>query len=130
VVEISMPALAFFGYGLQYYLWAFKDRELSGNTELFAAPLPNVDSNGAICFGKNPVPKASAQTIGEAWRLFLASPFTGHSVNGKSRKYPDDIREQLTRLAKHPHRRYPLADLVSCHRTVGAALDWILRASG
>ncbi|MEW5721223.1 MAG: hypothetical protein AB1817_21535, partial [Chloroflexota bacterium] len=125
--EIPMPALAFFGYGQRYYLWAFKDSELRGETMLFAAPLPNLDANGAICFGSNVVPKASAKTIGEVWRLFLASPFTNHSVNGKSREYPNDVRTQLMCLAEKRRRRYPLDDLVSLNRTAEQVISELAR---
>jgi PRTRC genetic system protein B len=130
VSEVPMPALAFFGYGHQYFLWAFKDAELKGDTALFAAPLPNIDANGGICFGSNAVPKASARTIMEAWRLFLASPFSNHSVNGKSRKHPDDVRKELTELAEKHRRRYPIADLVSCNRTANTAIEWTLNMRG
>ena len=126
-LEVPMPALAFFGYDQRYSVWAFKDAELKGDTNLFAAPLPNVDSNGTICFGSNLVPKASAKSIEDAWRIFLASPFTNHSVNGKSRKYPDDVRKQLTQLAEHRRRRYPIDDLVSLNRTANMVIDWTLR---
>jgi len=125
--EIAMPALAFFGYGQRYYLWAFKDNELGSETMLFAAPLPNLDANGAICFGSNVVPKASVKTIAEAWRLFLASPFTNHSVNGKSREYPNDVRTQLMRLAEKRRRHYPLDDLVSLNRTVERVISEAVR---
>jgi len=126
-LDLPMPALAFFGYGQRYYLWAFKDAELKGDTALFAAPLPNVDSNGAICFGSNPMPKASAKTIEEAWRIFLASPFTNHATNGKSRKFPDDVRQQLMQLAEGRRRRYSIADLVSLNRNANTVIDWTLR---
>lgn len=137
-LEIPMPALAFFGYGQRYYLWAFKDAELKGDSNLFAAPLPNIDANGAICFGSNIVPKASAKTIIEAWRIFLTSPFTNHSVNGKSHKRPDDVRKQLMTLSegtalslpKGRRRSYPIADLVSLNRTANMVIDWTLRVRG
>jgi len=129
-LDVPMSPLAFFGYAQRYYLWAFKDAELKGDTNLCAAPLPNIDANGAICFGSNVVPKASAQTIEEAWRIFLASPFTNHSVNGKSRKYPNDVREQLMRLVNGHRRRYPIEDLVSLNRTANTVIDWILSVRG
>jgi hypothetical protein len=105
---------------------------------LFAAPLPNIDENGAICFGSNVVPKATTETIEEAWHIFLASPFTNHSVNGKSHKYPDDVREQLMRLVGEPalspskgrHRRYPIEDLVSLNRSANTVIDWTLSERG
>ena len=126
-LQIPLPALAFFGYAQRYHVWAFQEPELRGETPLFAAPLPNVDVNGAICFGNNPMPKASTQTIAEAWRIFLTSPFTSHSVNGKSVKCPDDVREQLLKLAERKRRRYPLADLVAYRATANQAIEWVLR---
>jgi PRTRC genetic system protein B len=129
-LEIPMPALAFLGYEQRYYLWAFKEDVLSGNTNLCTAPLPNVDSNGAICFGSNLVPKASARNIEEAWRLFLASPFTNHSTNGKSLKYPNDVRRQLLQLANARRRSYPLNDLVSLNRSANAVIEWTLGSRG
>ena len=128
--DVPMPGLAFFGYGQRYYVWAFKDAELNGDTNLHAAPLPNVDVSGAICFGANVIPKASAQTIGEAWRVFLTSPFTNHSVNGKSRKFPDDVRKQLIRLVEHRRRQYPLDDLVSLNRTANMVIEWTVKGAG
>jgi PRTRC genetic system protein B len=129
-LEIPMPALAFLGYEQRYYLWAFKEDVLSGNTNLYTVPLPNVDANGVICFGSNLVPKASARTIEEACRLFLASPFTNHSTNGKSRKCPNDVREQLLQLANARRRSYPLNDLVSLNRTANAVIEWTLGSRG
>lgn len=129
-LEFPMPALAFLGYEQRYHLWAFTDAELKGDTTLCAAPLPNVDANGAICFGSNLVPKSSAKTIEEAWRIFVASPFTNHSVNGKSRQYPNDVRRQLIRLADKRRRAYPLDDLVSLNRTANMVIDWMVNSHG
>ena len=130
MLDVPMPSLAFFGYAQRYCVWAFKDDELKGETNLYAAPLPNVDANGAICFGGNVIPKASAQTIGEAWHIFQASPFTNHSVNGKSQKYPDDVRKQLVWLAHHRRRRYPLDDLVNLNRTASMVIDGTVKGVG
>ena len=127
---LPMPALAFLGYGQRYYVWAFKERVLHGKTNLFAAPLPNVDERGAICFGNNSVPKASAQTIESAWSLFLTSPFSSHSVNGKSRRYPNDVRQQWLHLTQGNHPRYPRADLVDIRCTADAALESTLSGRG
>ncbi len=126
-LNVTMPPLAFFGYGQRYYLWAFTDRELSGNSPLFAAPLPNIDGNGAICFGQNALPSASAKTMGEVWTLFLMSPFSNHSVNGKSRAFPDDVRMQLEQLVQSRRERYPHRDLVPLRQTAQQMVDSILR---
>lgn len=122
-LELPMPGLAFLGYAQKYHVWAFKDKELKADTTLFAAPLPNVDANGAICFGSNVIPKASAKTIVDAWRIFLASPFTKHSVNGKSRKCPNDVRHLLFGLMQRRRRTYPLNDLVNLNRTADMVIN-------
>ncbi len=129
-LDVPMPALAFFGYAQRYYLWAVQDDELKGDTPLYAAPLPNVDANGAICFGSNTIPKVSAKTIEEAWSIFLASPFTNHSVNGKSRKYPNDVRQLLFELIKRKRRTYPLDDLVNLNRTMDMVIHSTLGLRG
>ncbi len=126
-LQIPMPRLAFFGYGQRYYVWAFKEKELKGETIMFAAPLPNVDPNGAICFGSNVVPDASTQTIDEAWQIFVTSPFNGHLIDRKSNAFPDDVRQQLNRLAAEKRRRYPVPDLVSTNRTADMVVNWVLR---
>ncbi len=125
--QITMPALAFFGYGQKYYLWAFTDRELNANSALFTAPLPNIEANGAICFGQSALPQASTKTIGEAWNLFLTSPFSNHSVNGKSKAFPEDVRKQLESMAQANRRHYPLRDLVRLRETASQMIDGIVR---
>ena len=129
-LDVPMPAFAFLGYDQRYYLWAFKDGELKGDTNLCAAPLPNVAASGAICFGGNLVPKVSAETIGEAWRIFQASPFTNHTINGKSQKFPDDVRKQLVWLTEHHRRHYPVDDLVNLNRAANTVIDWTLKGAG
>ncbi len=126
-LAFPMPALAFFGYGSKYYLWAFVDRELNANSALFAAPLPNIEANGAICFGQNVLPQVSTKTIGEAWNLFLTSPFSSHSVNGKSKAFPEDVRKQLEKLSQAKRGRYPLRDLVPLRETASQMIEGSVR---
>ncbi len=126
-LEIPLPRIAFFGYEQRYFVWAFKDKLLIGDTVLFAAPFPNVDANGAICFGGNLVPNATTRTIEVAWQVFLTSPFNQHSTGRKSLAFPGDVRSQWQRLAAGRHRRYPLSDLVSTNRTANMMVDWVLR---
>ena len=126
-LPIAMPALAFFGYGQKYYLWAFTDRELNANSALFTAPLPNIEGSGAICFGQNVLPQASTKTIGEVWDLFLTSPFSNHSVNGKSKAFPEDVRKQLEKMSQANGHHYPLRDLVPLRETASQMIDGIVR---
>ncbi len=129
-LEVPMPGLVLMGAGQTYYVWAIKEKELHPDRMAYHAPLPNLDHAGAVCFGNNPLPRVTAGTIARAWQLFLDSPFTNHSANGKSRRYPDDVRVQLARLAAPRRRRYPASDLVSRQQTVNQSVKGVLRGAG
>ncbi len=105
-LDIPLPALVFMRIGAACYVWALKD-EFAPDAVLHHAPLPNVNSSGAICFGGN---RLEGQSIAQSWQLFLDSPFTSHQSNGKSRQRPDNVRLFLAGL--HKRRRYPLRDLL------------------
>jgi hypothetical protein len=105
-LDIPLPTLVFMRIGTACYVWALKD-EFAPDAVLHHAPLPNVNSSGAICFGGN---RLEGQSVAQSWRLFLDSPFTSHQTNGKSRQQPDDVRLFLAGL--HKRRHYPLRDLL------------------
>jgi hypothetical protein len=97
-----------------YALFAAKRRPVSLDERLYQAPIPNVGSNG-VCWGT--VPKPSDQGLlsnhlAEDWRLLLGSPFNNHSVNGKSKTFQKDIRQQYAALEARSAKRYPTTDLV------------------
>jgi hypothetical protein len=58
----------------------------------------------------------------EDLKLFLGSTFTAHSVSGKSRSEPHDIRRKLAELEGRKARVYPKRDLVSTRSTLTEAL--------
>jgi PRTRC genetic system protein B len=123
-LDVPLPALVFMRIGSSGYIWALKD-EFAPDAVLYHAPLPNVNSSGAICFGSN---RLEGQSVAQSWQLFLDSPFTSHQVNGKSRRQPDDIRLLLASL--HKKRRYPLRDLLPLQPrvTVDQAIAALTRA--
>lgn len=123
-LDIPLPALVFMRIGAACYVWALKD-EFAPDAVLHHAPLPNVNSSGAICFGGN---RLEGQSIAQSWRLFLDSPFTSHQTNGKSRQQPDDVRLFLASL--HKRRRYPSRDLLPLQprTTVDQAVTALTRA--
>jgi PRTRC genetic system protein B len=129
-LEVPMPGLVVMGLGQTVYVWAVKEKALHPDRMTYHAPLPNLDHAGAVCFGSNPLPRVTAGTIAQGWRLFLESPFTNHSTNGKSRRYPDDVRVQLARLAASRRRTYPTSDLVSRQQTVNQSVEGALRGAG
>jgi hypothetical protein len=113
---------------LRYGVYAVKARPESLATPLFNPPLPNVGNN-AICWGS--VRRVSDQalasyTLTEDWQLLLGSVFTNHGVNGKSKRYSNDIRQQWIDLDKRKARKYPLGDLVAARTTLG---QWLGKSS-
>jgi hypothetical protein len=110
--EVPLPALAFAGIGSQYYVWAIAQDEVSPEAPIKHAPLPNVGPDGGICFGD-----------------IITTPFSGHNSGGKSRRFPDDVRVQLLRLAHRNARRYPLRDLVGGYENLEQVVDRVIKKS-
>jgi PRTRC genetic system protein B len=128
---IPIPPLVLFGYGRAYLICAMKEKLFSPNAQLYSAPFPNVDNNtGSICWGSNTPPEAEHKTASRVWQLFLEAPFSNHTIEKKSRKYPDDIRLMLKDLTEKGAGGYPLGDLLPIRgyrNTVESILRDILR---
>lgn len=132
ILSLPLPGLVLIGIGRQYFLWAVKTKQFDPNAQVFHAPLPNINSWGAICFGNNFVPDVSTGTIEFVCQLFGSSPFNSDSVSGKSKAFPSDIRKQLHYLHKHQKRSYPLRDLVdypSRYKTIGELIEFMVKQS-
>ncbi|MFB2917110.1 MULTISPECIES: hypothetical protein [Aerosakkonema] len=132
ILSIPLPGLVLMGIGRQYFLWAVKTKLFDPNAKGFHAPLPNINTSGGICFGNNPIPDASSESIEFVWELFGRSPFNGDSVAGKSKTFRSDIRKQLNYLHKYQKRSYPLRDLVdypSRHKTIGEIIEFMVKQS-
>ena len=111
---------------LQYGLFAVKKRPLDLTEPLFHAPLPNVFTSGAICWGSvQRVSDASltSASLAESWQLLLGSPFGDHAVSGKSHAHPRDIRQKLIALDAQHARTYPKRDLIPVKKTLGDVLE-------
>ncbi len=128
VITSPMPAFVFFGRGNNYWLWALKDKQFNSQCQVYHAPLPNVMSTGAICFGDNSPPPCSPQGISEAWKLFWNSVFTDHVVDNKSKFYPKDVRHHLWLLHERKTKQYPTKDLILFSRlTINSQVEQILQ---
>ncbi|MEP7287901.1 MAG: hypothetical protein ABI947_19290 [Chloroflexota bacterium] len=104
----------------RYGVYAVKRRPTTLDMPLFLAPLPNMDSH-SVCWGsvKKVSPEGLANsTLDEDWTLLLGSIFTSHSVHGKSKSHPADIRQKLINVEKGGARRYPTGDLVKLDFTL------------
>ncbi len=109
----------------QYGLFAVRKRPSDMDEPLFHAPLPNVFSSGAICWGS--VKRVSdtalaGTTLKDDWMMLLGSPFGNHACSGKSKAHPSDIRKQLMELERRKTRVYPKRDLIPVKKMLGQVL--------
>ncbi len=98
----------------RYAIYAVKDHPQTLGVLLYHAPLPNV-GRADVCWGSvKKVSEASlvGSNLTEDWQQFLGSLFTNHSVSGKSKRFPNDVREQLLSLERRKARVYPKRDLI------------------
>ena len=115
-LEVPLPTLLLLGCGKDYYLWATLDKVITQKSKICAAPFPNLDSSGSICFGKNIAPECRFDTIESVWRLILDSPFN-HQAANRCRTHEDDVRKLLFELGGK--RTFPKNALIKTNHTVG-----------
>ncbi len=119
---LPLPGLIFGGCGNEYYVWATSETEFNPQGLCYAAPLSNLYDDGRVCYGDNQVPAASTEVAGSAWWLFINSPFNGHLSQGKSNRFPQDVRLMLQELQENKAERYPVEDL----RPFRLAQEWTI----
>lgn len=130
-LTVPLPGFLFLGCHTQYFIWAY--RKWNGEkTKLYHAPLPNVWTNGNICFGSAAIPETSAETIDKAWELMWSSAFNHDLATEKSKAHPGDIYEQL--IAVHQAHSlhsitYPNQDLMPSPMTIPEILHALNRPS-
>lgn len=129
-LRVPMPGLLMFrttGKNTTGYLvFAVKDRPVTGDEPLFAAPLPNMYAHGSICWGTViRVSEAAMKgtTLDEDWTSLLGSPFNDHGVDQKSKAFPKDIRKQLIAIETRKARTYPVKDLLPANKTLKSVLS-------
>ena len=120
-INVPLPTLVLFGKGRDFYLWAVKGKTVTPKSRLSHAPLPNLggsDLQGKICFGKNEVPDARADTIDLIWNLIFNAPFNADHAGGKCRSESKDVRRLLLKLAEKKTRAFPAKELLETNTTV------------
>ena len=130
-LRVPLPAFIFAGSGgvqSHYWVWATTDSPaiLTPQSRLYNAPLPNVGSGGAICFGANPLPPVSPQSLWAAWQLFMGSPFSHPLDHARCRSYGGDPRPLLNRLHRTRRRTFPTREMVAA--TTPTTLDSLAHA--
>jgi len=114
----------------EYRVFAVKERPTNLEAPLFHIPLPNVYSDGRICWGSVKQLKDIAPTgtaLEEDWKVFLGTPFGFHSVSQKSKSHSEDIRKKYLDMEQRKTRVYPKSDLLPAKRTVHAIIGELLR---
>lgn len=126
-VNVPMPGLVFFGCGSCYWLWVVGSKQFDPHCRPYRAPLPNVMSDGKICFGDQAPPKSSLQGIVRAWQQFWNSAFSDHAVDGKSHSHSQDVRSLLKQLHDRKSKRYPIRDLIQfTDRTISNVIEQLI----
>jgi len=115
-ITIPIPRTVLVGAHKQYRIWALKGSRFEHSTNAYHAPFPNVHANGEICWGLNEPPKVHPGAARQAWELFFRLPFNRDLANGKSSRYPSDVRRLLAEL--DGKRTFPCEELVEMHKTI------------
>jgi hypothetical protein len=110
----------------RYRLYAVKRRPASLDVALYHAPLPNIYLSGSICWGS--VQRVSDQalsgsSLADDWQRLLGTRFGDHSVSGKSKQFPEDIRQAFIALEQRQARVYRKSDLIPVRRTLAQELE-------
>ena len=131
--HLPLPSFIFMGIGSSYFLWAVKKNQFEPNLIIHHAPLPNVMADGRICWGNVCPISINLLNVESAWSKFMGNTFNRDYTQGKSKKYKNDIVEQLkilNRKSKTSSRcRYPVSDLVPVRNklTVAQAVKAVIQ---
>lgn len=121
-LTVPAPLLVFIAAEGLFYVFALAKKEFSPEAIAYNAPFPNVNSTGWICWGtENGNPKVAPNKANQVVDLFFKSPFNNDLNNGKSKKFPDDIKGQLAMI--NGLDKYPTKDLVATHYTIGRIIE-------
>ncbi|MDQ2806413.1 MAG: prokaryotic E2 ligase family D protein [Chloroflexota bacterium] len=112
LLTVPLPGLVLAGLGTDYWIWALPQPDFDPQAPLSHMPLPNIYSDGRICWGNNPLPPASAAAMPQVWQLFLQAPFNNHIVAGRTRTADLDIRRLLQQLHQSAANAFPTAELL------------------
>lgn len=123
-MEIPLPRTVMLAIGRGYYLWALMTKRFDPRADACHAPLPNIHSNGSVCWGQLNPPAVDARQARRAWELIVCSVFTDHLVDGKSRAQTNDIRLMLKQV--QGRSTYPVDDLVPVGN-ISVLIDTLLK---
>lgn len=94
----------------QSRLWIFAYQgQLSLNSQLYQFPLPNINSDGQVCWGSVSPPNKDTAAM---WANFISSKFNYDLSGGKSLSRPNSIVGKLIDISQSLVTVYPEQDLV------------------
>lgn len=128
-LTVPLPGLVLAGQATQWWIWAVKESAFTPTARLHATPLPNVFEDGAICWGANGPPAATAANVAAVWDLFFASPFNDHLAQRRVQGH-GDVRPFLRELAGQKTGSFPPDLLIpyAAGATVAVACERFVRS--
>lgn len=115
-LELPLPTLLLLGCGQKYYLWATLEKTVSSKSKICAAPFPNLDNSGGICFGSNLAPECRLETIESVWQMIFDSPFNNHQMQNRTLTHKTDARKFLLEI--NGKKSFPKNALIKTEHTV------------
>lgn len=113
---LPLPSFVFMGIGNSYFVWAVKKNQFEPDLILYHTPLPNVMASGKICWGNVYPTSVSLSNVQFTWSKFVSSTFNQDYTQGKSKKYKNNIIEQLKilnqKVKTSSRSRYRVSDLI------------------
>ena len=121
---VPVPGTLLVGIGREYMIFSWAGDQFRLDDPICTAPYPNVHSDGQICWGKNVAPEAAPQNAEIVWRLFFDAPFNGDLVNGKCKRFPQDVRKLLRKLKGV--ERFPDEELITIEQNAGKHIERLI----
>ncbi len=115
-LEVPLPTLLLLGIGRQYYLWATLEKTITPASKICAAPFPNLDKSGGICFGGNFAPECCLETIESVWQMIFDSPFNNHQMQNRTLTHKEDARKFLLEISDK--KTFPKNALIKTEHTI------------
>ncbi|MCB2160591.1 prokaryotic E2 ligase family D protein [bacterium] len=123
-LKVPLPPLALkASRSGQQHVMALKTDHPTLNDRLYLAPFPN-HSSGNVCMAsgdRQETSKSWLQSMQANFDIYFSSIFSGHTVSGKSKKHPADVRELLADL--DGQSSFPMEELIPAEMTLGEFME-------
>ena len=107
-LNVPLPGAVIVHRQSRLWIFAYKG-QLSLNSQLYQFPLPNINSDGQVCWGSVSSPNKDTATM---WANFISSKFNYDLSGGKSLSRSNSIVGKLIDISQSLATVYPEQDLV------------------